>query len=232
MHRLVCSALAIAALGFGSAQARTIYTYDMDPNAPRSGGAGTIQSLSAQFDTLDHLSFSATLGIRSGQPAANGGWFVLSPGTMPRRSENELAIFYMDFAGGDLYAYRYNGLNNSASWRDTDRYITTYEDVLSVERTGDSVSVTLDDLAIGDVQNAVGGDWTGAAFGEAFGGWIHFTALDEFSVENGLITAFDAGRQSWLDIANRPTTVPEPAGLAALGLFGVLGAAAWRRRRG
>ena len=232
MRKLVCSTLAIAAMGFASSQARTIYTYDMDPGTPRHGGVGTIQSLSAQFDTLNQLSFSATLDIRADRPAANGGWFVLSPGTLPTRSESELAIFYMDFAGGDLYAYRYNGLNNSASWSDADRYITTYEDVLSVEQTEDSVSVSLSDLFVGEVQGALGGDWTGASFAESFGGWIHFTALDDFSVENGVITAFDTGWQSFLDVDNRPTAVPEPAGLAALGLFGVLGAAAWRRRRG
>ena len=230
--RIVPSILALAALGLTAAEARTVYTYEMDPTEPRHGGVGRIEALSAQFDTSNTLGFSATLGIRADRPAANGGWFVLSPGTMPRHSDAELAIFYMDFDGGDLYAYRYNGLNNSASWRDADRYITTYEDVLDVQRTDDSVSVTLADLAIDDVQNALGGDWTGAAFGEAFGGWIHFTALDDFSVSNGVITAFDTGWQSWLDIADRPTSVPEPAGLAALGLFGVLGAAAWRRRRG
>ena len=232
MRRLLCSALAIAALGATSSQARTIYTYEMDPATPRFDGAGTISALSAQFDTLNNLSFSATLDLRHDRPAANGGWFVLSPGGLPTRSESELAIFYMDFTGGDLYAYRYNGMNDSASWQDAGRYITTYEDVLSVEQTGESLSVSLSDLFVGEVQGALGGDWTGAAFGEMFGGWIHFTALDDFSVENGVITAFDTGWQSFLDVDNRPTAVPEPAGLAALGLFGVLGAAAWRRRRG
>ena len=232
MRHLVSSALMVAALGFGSAQARTIYSYEMDPDTPRFGGAGTIQSLSAHFDTLNQLTFSATLDVRDDRPAVNGGWFVLSPGTLPTATDSELAIFYMDFAGGDLYAYRYNGMNDSASWTDAGRYITTYEDVLAVEHGGDSVSVTLSDLFVGEVQGALGGDWTGASFAESFGGWIHFTALDDFSVENGLITAFDTGWQSFLDVDNRPTAVPEPAGLAALGLFGVLGAAAWRRRRG
>ena len=230
--RIWSSVLAIAALGLTTAEARTIYSYEMDPDTPRYDGVGSIQSLSAQFDTTNRLGFAATLGLRHDRPAANGGWFVLSPGGLPTASDSELAIFYMDFDGGDLYAYRYNGMNDSQSWTDADRYITTYEDVLTVERTDDTLSVSLSDLFVGEVQGALGGDWTGASFAEAFGGWIHFAALDDFSVENGVITAFDTGWQSWLDVDNRTTAVPEPAGLAALGLFGVLGAAAWRRRRG
>ena len=230
MKKLIASVAGLAVLVAGAAEARAIYTYEMDPATPRVGNAGTITALSAQYDSLDQLGFSATLALTAAKPVADGGWFVFSPGGLPTSSDGELAIFYMDFAGGDLYAYRYNGLSDSASWKDPSRYIATYEDVLSVSEEGGYLTVSFADLDVSGVQSAVGGEWTGASFAEAFGGWIHFTALDEFAAENGVITAFDTSWQSYLDVADRPTAVPEPAGLAALGLMGVLGAAAWRRR--
>lgn len=221
---------AVCALS-AAAEARTIYTYDLPTDTPRVGNAGTITALSAQYDSLDQLGFSATLALRDDRPTVNGGWFVLSPGGEPQSTTDELAIFYLDFAGGDLYAYQYNGASQEDSWMDQDRFITSYEDVLSVENDGTSLSFGFGDLDISAVQNAIGGDmWTGASFAESFGGWIHFTALDEFATENGVITAFDTGWQSFVDVAERPTQVPEPAGLALLGMIGALGFAAHRRR--
>ena len=228
----IIAACAAPALLLGAAEARTIYTYDMSPDTPRVGNAGTITSLSAQYDTLDQLGFSATIALRDDRPTVNGGWFVLSPGGMPQATSEELAIFYMDFEGGDLYAYQYNGASSEESWMDPSRYITTYDDVLSVENTGSELTVGFGDLFVGAVQTAIcNGIWTGASFAEMFGGWIHFTALDEFATDNGVITAFDTGWQSFLDVDHRPTQVPEPAGLALLGMFGALGAAAYRRRK-
>ena len=216
-----------------AAEARTIYSYEMDPATPRVGNAGTITALAAQYDTLDQLGFSATIALRDDRPTVNGGWFVLSPGGAPQATTEELAIFYMDFDGGDLYAYQYNGASSEASWMDPSRHIATYDDVLSVENSGTELTVGFGDLFVGAVQTAIcNGVWTGASFAEAFGGWIHFTALDEFATENGVITAFDTGWQSFLDVENRPTAVPEPAGLALLGMFGAMGAAAYKRRKG
>ena len=229
---LIAAACAPALL-LGAAEARTIYTYDLAPGTPSGSNAGAITSLTAQYDTLDQLAFSATIALRDDRPTVNGGWFVLSPGGMPTATSEELAIFYMDFDGGDLYAYQYNGASSEESWTDPSRYITTYDDVLSVENDGDMLTVGFRDLFVGAVQTAIGnGMWTGASFGEMFGGWIHFTALDEFASENGVITAFDTGWQSFLDVDHRATQVPEPAGLALLGMMGALGAAAYRRRKG
>ena len=231
MKTTIAVLAATAALA-GAAEARTIYTYEMDPATPRWDGAGEITALAAQYDTLDQLGFSATIALREDRPAVNGGWFVLSPGFMPQATTEELAIFYMDFDGGDLYAYQYNGASSEDSWMDPSRYITTYDDVLSVENDGHAITVGFHDLFVGAVQTAIcNGIWTGASFGEMFGGWIHFTALDEFAAENGVITAFDTGWQSFLDVDHRATQVPEPAGLALLGLFGAMGAAAYRRRK-
>ena len=222
---------AACALG-AAAEARTIYTYEMDPHTPRVGNAGTIASLTAQYDTLDQLSFSAAIELRDDRPVVDGGWFVLSPGAAPQATTEELAIFYMDFDGGDLYAYQYNGASSEDSWMDPSRYITTYDDVLSVENDGHTLTVGFHDLFVGAVQTAIcNGLWTGASFAEAFGGWIHFSALDEFATENGIITAFDTGWQSFLDVENRPTQVPEPMGLALIGMLGALGGAAYRRRK-
>jgi hypothetical protein len=231
----VLAAAAVGAAAFGAAGATTIYEYSVTDPLRQGSNAGRITEFSASWNTDQFLGLSASIELRDDRPTVNGGWFVLSPGGMPTNTTEELAIFYMDFAGGDLFAYQYNGASSEESWIDPSRYIATYDDVLSVENDGSTLSVSFSDLFVGAVQSAVDNPiWTGAAFGELFGAWVHFTALDEFATCGGFITAFDTGWQSFYDVENRPTTVsvPEPSGLAALSILGVLGAYAYRRRAG
>ena len=231
MKKLFAAVAAVGALSMGAAKADTVYNYTMVAGTPTGANAGQISALSASYSNAGELGFSATIDLRDDRPAVNGGWFVFSPGGMPMNND-EVAIFYMDFDGGDLFAYKYDTHLAETSWTDTSNYITTYDDVLSVENDGTAVSFSFADLFVGAVQTATfAATWTGAAFGETFGGWIHFSALDEFATDNGVITAFDTGWQSYLDVENRPTDVPEPAGLALLGLAGVFGARALKARR-
>lgn len=227
MKTLLTTILGGAALLASAAQAGTIYSYD-GPARIQNTSAGTISDIQFQYDTDEEFSFSATLDNNS----SNGGWFVVSGGSNPKGTDTELAIFYLDYAGGDVYAYRYNGANSAASFSDPDRFITSYEDVLSVETSGSSTTVSFNELDVSSFgAGTFGADWTGAAFGEQIGIWAHFTALDSFAVVDGKISEFVVGTQSWYDSNYESVDVPEPVGLAALGMLGVVGFAAYRRRK-
>lgn len=230
--RFLVGAVAGVVATIGAASAGTIYEYT-NTNIHQRADAGTIESLSFAYDTDERLSFQARLS----STISNVAWFVLSPGPMPRTTDDELAILYLDYAGGDVYAYRYNGDMNSwnngrNSFRDPSRFITAYNDILSVDTTGGELNVSFDDLDVSALApGAFGTQWTGVSFSDMIGVWAHFTAADIFCVGNGMISEFRPTIQSWYDTENQPTGVPEPAGLAALGMLGMIGIAVARRRR-
>ncbi len=237
MKKTLGIVLGCAGLSLAAAEARTVYTFE-GPSHIQYNAAGNITSLFYQYDTDENLSFAATIEQKPWSVGvAEGGWFVLSPGDNPKAIDNELAIFYMDFAGGDLYTYRYDGnlgINGQASYEDPDLFVNSYQDVLDVTDEAGVLNVGFNNLDISDIApGTFGPDWTGASFGEQIGIWLHFAAIDSFAVVDGKITEFFTGVQSWYDVKYQDTTVSvsEPAGLAALGLLGVLGAGAVRQRR-
>lgn len=220
---------------FGAAQAGTVYSYKVG-DTRQANGVGQIEYLSVAYDIDENkLSLYSRLGPTT--TLANGGWFVLSPGSMPRTTDGELAIFYLDFAGGDVYAYRYNGAQGtdgfgSNSFTDSSRYIATFNDVLNVWGDQNGLNIGFDALDVSSLApGTFGTDWTGASFTDEFGAWVHFTALDAFATEDGQISEFSPTVQSWYDVEGRDTAVPEPFGLALIGLGGVAGAVVVRLRK-
>jgi MYXO-CTERM domain-containing protein len=226
---------AASLFAMGSAFAGPIYTYSVS-NPGQQSAAGTIDYLAVIYDEeREHLDF--TLELTRSTTLADAGWFVLSPGPDPKNSATELAIFYLDFAGGDIYTYRYNGIpgqrsTGSASYLDHSAFIGSYQDVLSVDTTADGLAVSFNDLDISSIApGTFGPDWTGATFGEMFGGWFHFAALDAFAITDGKITTFSPSLQTWLDVADQQTEVPEPVGLGLAALAGVGALVLYRQRR-
>ncbi len=220
----------------GAAQARSVYSYHVE-NATQRSDAGQIEKLGFTYSSDERLSFDVELGLGLGS-VADGGWFVLSPGNMPRTIDNELAILYFDFNGGDVWAYRYNAIPGPTgqtrdTYLDTDRFITRYDDVLNVNMMADGISASFNELDVSALApGTFGPDWTGVSFGEQIGIWAHFAVLDAFSVDaHGLISEFTPGLESWYDVEHRPTVVSEPVGMAALGMAGVAGIALYRRRQ-
>ncbi|RFB06004.1 MULTISPECIES: hypothetical protein [Alphaproteobacteria] len=237
MKRVLSILIAAGMALFATAQAGTVYNYTIT-DSNQKADVGQLEYLSVSYDTDEKISFKAKLGKSPAGVAANGGWFVLSPGANPKGIGNELAIFYMDFEGGDLYVYKYDGRSGSSSFGPNSfkrygSYITTYYDVLNVTGDADGLTIEINNLSITELApGTFGPNWTGASFGEKFGAWIHFTALDEFRTRRGKIKAYDPGLQSWYDIANRNTTeVSEPIGFAAAGLLLAGGLVGWRRRQ-
>ena len=139
----------------------------------------------------------------------------------------------MDFAGGDVYAYSYNGVNGDDSWANGGVHIQTFENALSVNNTVGGVTIGVDNIDVSSIQAfSANPDWTGASFADMIGIWAHFTVLNGFSAENGMITMWDSGWQSYYDtIEGQITQVPEPAGLALFGLLAIAGVLIIRRRR-
>lgn len=237
MKRVLSILFAAGVALFANAQAGTVYDF-LTANTKQRADVGQVEYLSVSYDTDEKLSFKAKLG-KSPTEVATGGWFVLSPGGEPKYSGNELAIFYMDFEGGDIYVYRYDGrpwssTRGSDSYKRYNGYITTYYDVLTVTGDADGLTVEFNDLMISELApGTFGPNWTGASFGEEIGVWLHFTALDEFKTYKGKIKKFYKGPQSWYDVAWKKTTtteVSEPLGFAAAGLL-LAGFVGWRRRQ-
>lgn len=235
MNRIL-STLAVAVMAcFASAHAGEVYNYTLTPSGHYGDGVGKVEYLSLSYDTDGKLDFEAHLG--ASDTVAEGGWFVLTPGGLP--FGNRYAIMYMDFAGGDVYAYQFDGSLfglGKDSWKSRWNYLTTYNDVLTTTGGTDglNVSLSLSDLS---ALSSYRRGWSGVAFGDYVGAWLHFGVLDAFDVSrSGKLKDFDLGLQSWLDIAYRrtggsPAAVSEPIGLALLGLLAAGGLVTWRRRQ-
>ncbi|WOI54077.1 PEP-CTERM sorting domain-containing protein [Parvularcula sp. LCG005] len=238
MRALLAVIIGTSTLFAAAAHAGTVYSYEVS-NPRQNDTAGVVNKVSVDYDTDDVLSFAAAFTANNGL-LPQAGWFVLSPGQYPRLSGNELAILYLDFAGGDVYAYRYNGVagtyaHGRETYLDEGNFITSYEDVLSVDYSGDAsskLSIGFDNLDVSALSPGTFGDeWTGVSYGPGFGGWFHFTTMDSYSISNGKISGWYPKWQSWYDVDGKTATVPEPATLAGLALFGVVGLGLYRRNR-
>lgn len=239
MTRLLSTLIASAAFFIGMAQAGHVYNYTTG-NTKQGDGVGQIEFLSVTYEDEGKLSFRTRLGETD--TMATGGWMVLTPGDEPGNSTRQAAILYMDFEGGDIYAYRYDGRDGSRSeGRDSFErrrfFITSYEDVLNVTNDAGKKRVEFSELDVSAFgPGTFGRKWTGASFGEYIGAWIHFTAFEKFELtKGGKIKEMIPGLQSWLDFSYRRATkiseVSEPLGFAVLGLFAAGGIVMTRRRR-
>lgn len=224
MIKKITQAATLAALLAGSATASAGVLYEYNRGSGTFGGNSGLayDSVNATYDTASE-EFSFTVDYDGA--AADGGWLVISPGPNPKRSDSELGIAYFDALSGDVWVYAYNGLNNSASYQQTE-FLGFFEDAYT---TIDGVASLAFDAT--DIQ---GGLDTGFAFGSRIGIWFHPAVnLTATGDQNGL-DIFTYGAQGWLDTnwdgdCNNPNTgcitaVPEPSSMLLAGLgLGIMG---------
>jgi hypothetical protein len=234
------AALSLTAFGL-QAQAAT-FTWGFD--APTVGGdttAGSYDALRITYDEgEDGIAASPTLDIRGtvqlneAVGIVGGGWFAISPGGDPRATTEELAIFYMDFESGLVSAYRYDGtlgINGIDTYRNQDLFITAFEDAVEATITGGVLTFEIDGLDLSEVQMAsMAEGYTGAAFGEEIGLWLHLAVLTAFETDDqGRLTAFGTSALASFDLPRAPTDgvdvipLPGAAVFALTGLAGVFG---------
>ena len=133
MKRVLSILIAAGMALFATAQAGTVYNYTIT-DSNQKADVGQLEYLSVSYDTDEKISFKAKLGKSPAGVAANGGWFVLSPGANPKGIGNELAIFYMDL--------RYEGgTHGSTGVSEPDLRLTDNESLIDSSNTGNNESV-------------------------------------------------------------------------------------------
>ena len=207
---------------------------------------GQIKNIDAQFNQSNaNLKYEVNFKDRQ----TDGLWLVLSPGENPKGHAGQLSIFFLDASGSQptLLAYSYNGVNGHQSWKDgspaagtqapdlilsslkTTDWINSLS-VVNVAGGGQKFSFDINAAAIQNHTPKYPGpqgqsEWTGSAFGNKFGIWMHTVNGLETSYQNGALKSWTYCEEGWVDGGNLQT-VPEPGSMTALGL----GIAAMLRR--
>ncbi len=220
------------------------------PGGEVNDAAGIIAAMSASYDTdLARFSWSVTFGGQlDGSPfhTTNGLWLVVTPGVMPLGlGEGQVAQLFFDGSGIDpvLTGYAYNGLGDGSSYADgsaedgiqaPDGILSSISDpaaVLSLSHVdnGDGTTTMSFEIDAGVVNDHIplyAGEapWTGVAFGDLIGVWMHTFTNVESAYEDGQLSDFGFARHGWVDGENLPAP-------GALALFALAGLAARRRRR-
>lgn len=240
MKGFVCAALAACA-GVASAT-----TYEWTYNGPWGNQAGgALKSVSASFNSNSNVFEFVTV---FDDQVADGYTVAFSPGANPKGHSAELALLYFDandFNDVHVTAYAYNGVNSASSYFDgspaggtqaPDKIVESFINPISWILSATAQDIGTDRefrlrLNASAIQNhipiyAPSGEWTGLAFGEQLGVWLHpYKNLVATYGQDGFLTNW-RGNEGWLDLNDQNTT-PAPGAMAALGLA-ALGA---RRRR-
>ena len=239
------AAFAVGVAGLPAGAAATTYTFGFDEE--RFGGdqtAGIYQSLrftydeGADGDTLvpePTLSVSASVRMTDAG-MLRGGWFALTPGGDPRATDEQIAIFYMDFESGRLSAYRYDGGigEGFTSFQNDDLFIGSWADAIATTVTDGVLSFAIDDLDVSAVQAASRAPgYTGVAFGEEIGIWLHLSVMRDAVAfgEDGRLLNFRPGALASFDLPRTDADVVPLPGAALFLLTGAAGLIAARRAR-
>lgn len=213
---------------FDGGQKETIYKYVVtDPSHNPAGG--DIQKIDTSFNaTTNEFTFSLTVS----DPAylsADGFTLAINGGPNPKGNPGEMALIYFDASGGQpvVTIYGYSGQNNQNSYFDgspatgvqapdkiassllaDNPFISITE---GVDAYGNKVfSFTIDASVIQNHIPLYGdpADWTGVAFGDQLGMWLHPVAnLHTAYGQDGYLTEWDDYAQGWYDVAYKPTEV-------------------------
>ena len=199
------------------------YTFSKD-NPPGSDGGGDIKNVTTSYNAGSN-EFSFSLKV---DDISQGFTLALNGGPNPKGHEGEMALLYFDASGPDpvVSVYAYNGQNTQTSWQDGSKAggIQAADHILNSTANADLFSnITVTDDGAGNkifsftmdatmIQNhdpAYGpdGDWTGVAFGDEIGLWLHPV--------KGLSTSYDgdghltqwSGAQGYYDTSYQDTEV-------------------------
>lgn len=225
------AALSLSATAFAGGMT---YQYDAGPGT-FGGHGGKYDSIQGTYDSGTQ-DFSWVVDYDENK-VADGGWLVVSHGKNPKVSDDELAILYFDRASSDVWAYAYNGMNNNASYQQTD-FLGYFENAYNT--VNDVATLALNAAGI----NSQLQPGAGLSFGSMIGIWFHPSYNLESEGSDDGLEYFGARSNSWYDThydgekcevvqGGRggciTTTVPEPGTLALLGA-GLLGFGIRRRR--
>ena len=239
------AALAIGVVSVPTEAAATTYTFGFDEE--RFGGdqtAGIYQGLRFTYDEGvggDTLVPEPTLDVAGSVEMTDagmlrGGWFALTPGGDPRQADDEIAIFYMDFETGRLSAYRYDGNMEQGfySFQNPDLFIESWADAITTTVTDGVLSFAINDLDLSTVQTASdAAGYTGAAFGEEIGIWLHLSVMrDAIAFDaDGRLTNFRTAALASFDLPRTDAFATPLPGAAVFLLTGAAGLVAARRAR-
>jgi hypothetical protein len=230
--------------------ASTIWNYDYSGESQNTA-AGTISSLNGKFNTdSDLFEWDVTYSDGTAKDT-DGFWLVISPGPNPKGHNFEFAIMYFDASdinNPNLTIFRYNGQNSENSYLNPGQLLASSRVDAGVQvktmiatQTGASrrFQIGVDATAI----NGLFGpptepDWAGIQFGTGtnfgdqdgrIGIWMHnVRGLSTAYNDAGALIDWDYSSQGWLDLSNRPVTIPAPTAAALLGLGALVSG---RRRR-
>ena len=202
------------------------YVYSID-NPPGSDNGGDIKNVSTTFnDDTNEFTFSLTV-----EDISEGFTVAINNGANPKGHEAEMALIYFDASGADpvVSIYAYNGANAQNSWFDgsTQDGVQPPDQILNsiansslfsnisatVDADGNNVfSFAVDATTIQEHDPLYGpdGDWTGVAFDEQIGVWLHpVRGLDAGYDDDGFLEQWSIDGQGWFDTAYQDADVVE-----------------------
>ncbi|MCB1591325.1 MAG: VWA domain-containing protein [Alphaproteobacteria bacterium] len=203
------------------------YNYTVD-NPPGSDGGGDIKNVTASYNgATDDFSFCMTVS-----PGSQGFTLALNGGPNPKGHEAEMALVYFDASGPEpvITIYSYNGLNTQTSWKDgsgapgtqaPDAILSSLAnpelfDFITVTTDADGNKIfkfALDATLIQNHDPLYGpdGEWTGLAFGDQIGMWLHpVSGLTTGYDADGFLTQWSSSGQGWFDTSYQGTTCEVP----------------------
>ncbi len=201
-----------------------VYTFSKD-NPPSNDNGGDIKNVTTSFDS-GSKEFTFTMKI---EDISEGFTVALNGGPNPKGHEAEMALFYFDASGVDpiVSVYAYNGSNTQTSWFDGSKAsgIQPADTILnSIANAAlfSNISVTTDGLGnkifsftvdATDILNhdpiyGPDGEWSGVAFEESLGIWLHpVQALGTSYDQDGFLLDWSSEGQGWYDTSWQDTEI-------------------------
>lgn len=229
------------------------WSADVDGTSGLNMNGGEFESIHAQFDNVtNRFLWQVTFADQ----ITDGYTLAVNNGPNPKGHAGELALIYFDASNPDVRVtgYAYNGFNGFSSYYDgspaggvqapdmllASNLLGNDSSIMqaSVQDIGSKRVMTLemDASAVNTHSPAYPGpeglgEWTGLAFDDLLGLWMHpMRGLDTSYEQDGGLSELSYAGQGWFDGNNFGTTVvPAPGAMAILGLGGILAGA--RRRK-
>jgi hypothetical protein len=217
--------------------------------------AGEFESVGATYNSdTREMTWSVTFGDRK----TGGITLAVNDGPNPKGHHRELALIYADMTGGGaqakVTAYAYNGKNLRDSYKDGDGQTAgdqTPDLIKSANQQGGwvtnasifdfmqgsepwrTLSLSFDATDLFDHHDGDVGydDWTAIGFGDKLGLWMHtYKGLSTGYNAGGALTNWGSSAEGWFDGNDQQTVVVPLPAPALLGLAGLAGVAALRKR--
>ena len=200
------------------------YTFSKD-NPPGSDAGGDIKNVKTSFNgDTNEFSFSLTV-----EDVSNGFFVAINGGANPKGHEAEMALIYFDASDVDpvVSVYAYNGMNAQTSWFDGSKAggIQPADAILNSTANAalfSNISVVTDglgnkvfsfkmdatDIINHDPVYGPDGEWSGVAFADAIGMWLHpVQGLGTSYRPDGFLEQWSTEGQGWYDTSYQTTMV-------------------------